>query len=221
MTAHAYRSLDAAKIAYANAELLRPADHRWPYLLGHIHRREGEPEKARAAFARAHRARSDDVPALVWLAEVEFTAGDLDAAQAHVDSVLDLDPDCLQAYLVDGRIAHAREDYKVAVEKLEHALRLDVRSKTIRYALGLAYRAAGDLERAEAAMSSSTRGQGHRDSPLMRDPVMRRMRSYNIGARTWVRRGNQAARRGQHDNAIGYFAMAIELDPDRKSFRAR
>jgi len=221
MWAHAYRFFDTARVAYANASLLRPADHRWPYLMGHLYKRLGDIDAARKAYTHAHRARPDDVPTLVWLAELELAEGNLDAAQGYADAALDLDPRCTQAHLIDGRIAYAREDYSGAIARLRQAQRYDLTSKKIRYALGLAYRAAGDLERAETLMARATGFDDGSDPPLMRDPVLRRMKSYNVGSQVLVRKGNAAAKRGHHDRALGFFEKALSQDPDRVTLRAR
>lgn len=221
MWAQSYRFLDTALVAYANAELLRPGDHRWPYLTGHLYSRNGDLEAAIAAFGRAHKSKPDDVPTLVWLAEQELEAGNLDAAEEHASLAIDLEPRCVKARFVEGRIAYAREDYPRAVEKLRQAMRLEMRSNTIRYALGLAYRAAGETEKAEAALSRSKVDRNRREPPLMRDPVLSRMTSHNVGARSWIRKGTEASRRGNREKAIEYFGRALAADPERPGLKTR
>ena len=159
--------LDAAEACYLNARTLDPGEFRWPYFLGHVHRRRGQTAKAAALFDQALRIRPDDVPALVWLAEVRLNLGQADAADSLFARALTLQSDSAPALFGLGRTALARQDPSQAVAYLEKALAVDRQASAIHYVLATAYRAIGDSSKAD--MHLRQRGD---TPPVMPDPLM-------------------------------------------------
>ena len=76
--------------------------------MAHVNRRLGNLDAAREGYARAHELRADDVPTMVWLAEIELEGGHMDEALEWARSALAVDPHCAHAMLIEGRVALAR-----------------------------------------------------------------------------------------------------------------
>jgi len=110
---------DAAESAFLNAYTLMPSDMRWPYYLGHIHRKRGNPAKAAAFLEETRTLQPDDVPTLVWLGSVYLEQGQPEAAEPPLTRALSLQPRAAAALFGLGKAALARKDYTRAVKYLE------------------------------------------------------------------------------------------------------
>lgn len=150
MLMHAAEYYDVAEPAYLNAELLQPADMRWPYYLGHLYTSEGESGKAIDAFNRVIALRPDDVPALVRLGRLHLEEGEPDRAEPLFTRAASGRTRLLAPVAGLGQTALARGDYARAARLLEEALTIDPRATSLHSPLALAYRGLGDQARAEA-----------------------------------------------------------------------
>ena len=117
----AHLMLDAAAVCYRNAVALDRGDYRWPYYLGHLLQRTGPLGDAEAAYARALSLVPDSALIRLRLGQVELELGRLPAAESHLEQAL-TEPGLRGAAWFDlGRIAYARGDPALAVERLRKA----------------------------------------------------------------------------------------------------
>ena len=198
----------AALPYFTNAQILAPADLRWPYYLAHVHRLESNLSQAAAFFAQPLQLQPDNVPALVWLAAVDVDLGRWETAEPLLNKALMLQPDSAATLYWLGRVALARGDYRAAVTRLEQGLALDKGRSTLQYQLAVAYRGLGDVTKAEGFARNSGVRQIEPD-----DPLLRRIDEILDSASAHENRGNQALEAGQLTEAAAEFKRAIELEP--------
>ena len=209
---------DAAQPCFEEAARRAPDEGRWPYYLGHLHRKIGNLREATEHLETARRllGDGDTVAPLVWLGIVHLAQGNAAAAQPLFQEALERDPDALSARFGLGRAALQTQDYERAVELLEDVLQRDPAAGAVHYPLGRAYRALGDAERAE--MHLAQRGGGLLEPA---DPLMDELDNQIESARAYERRGNAALDREDWTTAADYFRRGLELDPDHPSLRHR
>jgi tetratricopeptide (TPR) repeat protein len=198
----------AAEAAFANAQTLQPADRRWPYYLGHVFRSENDTARAVAAFEQSLQLAPDDVPTMVWLAELRLAGGQAAAAKVHLTKARGLaarEPAVLYGL---GRVALETQDYAQAVAYLEDALTLAPGASRVRYPLALAYRGLGDRAKAEAQL----RQRGETDLPPT-DPLMAELGGLLQNAAAFETRGAQAMADRQWPEAVTSLKKAVELSP--------
>lgn len=206
--------LDAAAASLFNAQTLAAGDMRWPYLLGHALRMQGETPRAIPFFERALQLQPDHLPALVWLATAHIDRGEPDAAEALLAKALALQPDAVAVVFGLGRAALARRDYPRAVEHFEKALSLDPRAAPVHYPLAMAYRGLGDQARAEAHLRLRAPGAINPPDPLVEQlgALVRTVTSYEID-------GVRALDARRWDEAAAHFRKGIAIAPADASLR--
>lgn len=93
--------------------------------IGLQHLQAGELDRADTAL-RAHLARSpEDIDALMWLAELQFQSGQIDAAGELVDQVITLRPGYAPAYHALARYRYLKKDFDASEGALHKAIELD------------------------------------------------------------------------------------------------
>ena len=200
---------DAAEACLRNAEQLAPADMRWPYYLGHVYRYRSEPAKATPFFERALALAPDDVPGLVWLAEMNLAQNRPDAAEQPLRKAQSLDSASGAALYGLGRVALAKQDYAGAVKYLESALTNSPQATRLHYPLALAYRGLGNRAKAEEHL----RLRGDVDLPPA-DPLLAEISGLLQNAAAYEARGSQALGARQWPEAIENLKKAAELAPN-------
>jgi tetratricopeptide (TPR) repeat protein len=205
---------DAAQASLDNASLLAPTEMRWPYYLGHVFRLENDPAKAVHAFERAMAIKGDDVPTLVWLAEMHLTLNEPQAAEAPLVKARTLQPDAAAVLYGLGRVALARHNYAEAVSDLERALAVAPRATRVHYPLSMAYRGLGKKDQADAHLR--LRGDGEL-TPA--DPLMGELADLLQNASAFEARGSKALEDKQWNEAVAQLSKAIALAPDNASTR--
>lgn len=206
---------DAAEAAFLNAQALAASDARWPYYLGHVHRRRNDPLKAVAAFAQARALEPQNVSTLVWIGEMQLGAGQTGPAAASLEEALAREPHHPRAIAALGRVALARRDYTVAAARLEEALRLAPNATALYYPLSLAYRALGNAPKAEAHL----RQRGISDV-VMFDPLMDEATAALNSAMAYDDRSRLALARGDWTVAATQARRGLELVGDNSTLRA-
>lgn len=205
---------DLAEPFVLNARTLAPTDHRWPYYLAHIYRMRGLLPQAMEAFNETLARRPDEVAALVWLGEMQLTAGQPDAAEALFGKALALEPQLQAARFGLGRAALAKKDHRAAVDHLEAALALNREAVNIHYPLAMAYRGLGEVGKAEAHL----RRQGKFEI-LPSDPLMQELRTLLESAISYELQGTRELNSGHFTEAAGHFRRGLTLDPSSASLR--
>lgn len=200
---------DAAERSLRNAAQLAPDDMRWPYFLGHVFRHKSDPAGAVPFFEQALERAPNDVPSLVWLAEMHLAQNQADAAEEPLKKAQSLDASNGAVRYGLGRVALAKQDYATAVKELEDALALGPQATRLHYPLALAYRGLGDRAKAEEHLK--LRG----DVDLLPwDPLLAEVSSLLQNAAAYEARGSQALGARQWPEAIANLTKASELAPN-------
>ena len=212
----ATESFGDAETCFLNALALNPADTRWGYYLAHAYRLQGESQQASNYFERTLQTRPDDIAALVWLGTVYLDQGRPVEAEPLFSRALALDARVAAAHVGLGRVALAARDYAGAIEHFEAALALDRGATSVHYSLATAYRAAGQIEQADAHLRQRGPGQIGPPDPLMQE-VVDRLRS----PVTFESRGDRALARGEFSTAVAAFRTGLELAPENLALRQK
>jgi tetratricopeptide (TPR) repeat protein len=212
----AAESVAAAKPYFLRAAELDPAESRWPYYLGHLHRMQGDIESAANYFARTLALGADNVPALVWLGNVYLDQGQPARAAPLYERALNQQPALFAALFGLGRVELVRGSYSKAAEYLEAALRAEPRASAVHYPLAVAYRQLGRLAEAE----SHLRRRGE-DQPAPPDPLMQEVAGLLESSVVFEQRGDRALARGDPAAAVIAFRRGVELSPDRAALKQK
>jgi tetratricopeptide (TPR) repeat protein len=205
---------DAAEPCFLNAQELVPGDMRWPYYLGHLYARRGQPARSAAAFERALQLQPADVATLVRLGGSYLDQGRPADAEPLFARAVSLQPRLGSALLGLGRVALARQDYGRAVEYLEQVLSVNPQASVVHYPLAMAYRGLGDLTKAE----SHVRLQGQIQADTL-DPLMQEIGELLQSAMAYDGRGERALAGGQWAAAADDFRRGMALAPDNPTLR--
>ena len=205
---------DEAILCYRHAEALQPGDARWSYLRAHANLRKGDRAAAAQALEHTLSVQPDYVPALIWLGDTYLDLGQVDQAQAVFSRALTRQPNSAPALFGAGRAALAHRSYDEAVRHLEQALRVDPRATVIHYPLAMAYRGAGQREKADALLQR--RGTTAPDLP---DPMLQEADVVLDSGVAHEALGMQALRRQDWAGAIQAFKRGLEFAPDDASLR--
>jgi len=208
MLLHAGEYYEAAEPAYLNAEDLTPTDARWPYLLGHLHKSRGEPDKALTDFTRALELKPDDVPTLIWLGRLYLDRGEPAKAQPLFERAQSVRPDVVAGIVGLGQAALAQRDYARAASVLEEALRVHPTAASVHSPLAMAYRGLGDTAKAEAHLK-----EWKNTEVLVPDPVRQELDLLMESGLSFELRGVRALEAKDYKKAEEFFRKGIPLAP--------
>ncbi len=211
MTYHAHQLAQAAQAAYRNAQMLAPRDPRWPYLLGHAYQDAAQTEQAIPAFEAALALNPTDRAMLHSLGKAALQRGELDKAQAAFEKLLDARDSRAAALAGLGLIALARNDPRAAAAKLEEALQLAPGAARLRQPLASAWRAAGERDKAQAALRGFSPDA---PDPGVPDPLARALADKAATSRALVQRGQRYGSQGRYDLAAQAFEAAAQSQPN-------
>lgn len=204
-----YDLVDVAEPALVNAAALAPEEHPWHYYLGVLYQREGRWDEARERLGRAVEILPRDLPSHLRLAQVLLDSGRTEEAEREFRAVLEIDSGTAAAEVGLGRIAYDRGRVDEAIERLGRALALQPDADSIHHRLGLAYRQAGDLEKAREHLAKN------RSEPVtFPDPLVDGLSAFLRGSAIHFKRGNRALEKGLVDLAIEQYRKAAEIAPD-------
>ncbi len=204
--------------ALMNARTLLPQDMRWPYYLGHLHKRTGSLTNTIAAFEQARRLSPDHVPTLVWLGDAYLSLGDTGTAASLFARAGALDGRSAAARFGQGRVALQRQDFRGAADHFEAALVLDPGAESVHYPLAMAYRGAGDQERARTHFALRRRGDIE-VAPV--DPLMQEVDDLVESPVAFELRGIRALDGKDWEGAALQFRRGVEMAPGNASLRHR
>lgn len=200
---------------FEQASDLAPEEFEWPYMLGHARRQRGELAAAAEAFGRALHLDALNLPARLWLAEVEMMRERLAEAEAAFEAARDQAPHCGQAWTGLGRIALSRRRHALAEELLRQALEYQPESPPARYALAMALRGSGRVDEARRELDR-LRGQDHsRIITCFEDPLIQRAKRRQTGSRAHEARALRARQAGRLETALVELAAAVRANPNR------
>lgn len=204
----AYALLVPAEACYRNAHHLLPKEFSWAYLLGIICQQTDRAADAIAYYQLARRLRPDYVAALVHLGNLYLERHQLDEARAAFKEALTLDGKTAAAAYGLGQAALSARQYADAARYFEQALGLLPEANRIHYALALAYRGLGNLEKAEAHFAR----QGAVGARVA-DPLVERLEELRQGERLHLLRGRVAFAARRYGEAAEAFQKAVAANP--------
>lgn len=194
---------------FRNAMRLAPDDYRWPYYLAAHQTYEGEFEEAEDLLRLVERLRPEDAPTHIRLGDLLVDRGELDEAKKHYQIARTLDPDNAGVFAGLGRVAQKEEEHELAIELIGRALELRPEANSLHHVLGLSYRALGDRERARAEMAKNKH-----ERLKLHDPLIDALALENLSSEARFQAGNDAMRRGDMEDAAGFFEAFLQIKPD-------
>lgn len=199
----------SAAAALRNAEALDANDPRWPYFLAIHDIFEGHLEDAVAALDRMLLLAPGDLAARFRRADALLDLNRIDEAEAEYGRILSLDSDHSAAHFGLGRVAFERDDLAGAIERFRTALGGQPEGSVVHHHIGLALRRLG---RREEAMDELSRNEHVRVA--FPDPLFTSLQRLNVSREAYFKRGTQAMRRGDLQEALVAFQGADEALPN-------
>ncbi len=212
MVYQAWQFQELARATYWNARQLDPDDYRWPYYLAVYYEEAGEFDSAINHYRKSLALKSDYANSWLRLAEVSLEAAAVDDAEQAYLEALNLDQEMAAAIAGLGTVAMRREQYDVAIDRFESALKLQPEASQLHYRLALAYRHTGDLGRARAHLEK----RGER-IPSQPDPVIELMKARTKPSSHFSDAARQAFEKGNYQRAISGYRLAVDIDPTNVS----
>ncbi|MCI0485889.1 MAG: tetratricopeptide repeat protein, partial [Blastocatellia bacterium] len=206
---HAYSLASPAEQCYLNAHRLAPGDFRWAYLLGNICQKEGRAEEALNYYKLARKLRPDYLAVPVNVGNIYLARNRLEEARASFQEALSLDAKCAAAQYGLGQAALSARNYAQAVEHLNQALAQVPDANRIHYALAMAYRGSGEIEKAKAHLAK----QGL-VGVRVPDPLVDGLQELIKGERVHLLRGRLAFGAQRFSEAADEFRKAVAAKPD-------
>ncbi len=205
---HAYTFLLAASACYANARQLAPRDYRWTYLLGSLALQARRDDEALAAFQLVQTLQPAYLAAWVNAGNLYLQQNRLDEAQAAFTAAVTRDQRCAAAHYGLGQVALSRRAYQTAVDRFERALAAAPDAHRIHYALAMAQRGLGNLEKAAAHLK--LQGQvGVRAA----DPLLDGLPDFVRGERWHVLQARRAFDAQRYAEAAAAYRLALAANP--------
>ncbi len=211
---HAYDLMDSATACYLNAHRLAPSDFRWAYYLASAYQGTGHGNDAVDTYNKALELQPNDLPSMVHLGDVHLEQNRVDKAEKLFRKALSIDGSCAACLTGLGQVAMSGRDFTTAAEHFEAALSLIPEANRLHYLLAMAYRGAGETEKARAHLARS--GPVGTRAP---DPLLEELTQLTQGERAHLLRGRLAFRFGHYKEASIEFKKAVDADPT--SYRAR
>ena len=217
MLYHAHRLRFLARDAYARA-LADAETARWRYLHGITLAELGEIERAVADFRAVTEVDDGNMPAWYRLGVALLLTGDLDGAQAALESARSLDEDSALVLASLADVASARAEHRTALGLLTRAFELEPEAGQLAFKLARTYRALGD---ARGAARWLARSPDNRLAPNIDDPVLLEVAQMSRSARFYEIAADWALGRGDLPAAIDALRSAAALAPDDASVVAK
>ena len=198
-----------AAAALRNAEALDSNDARWPYFLAIHDIFEGHLEDAVAALNRVLVLSPNDLAARIRRADTLLDLNRIDEAETEYRRILGLDSNHSAAHFGLGRVAFERDDLAGAIGRFRAALGGQPEGSVVHHHIGLALRRLG--RRDEAADELSRNEHVRVAFP---DPLFTSLERLNVSREAFFKRGTQAMRRGDLQEALAAFQGADEALPN-------
>lgn len=204
-----YGFFESAGPAFELARDTTPEDPRWHYYLGAIAHQERQLDKAKAHLTDVLTRRPGDIATRIRLGQIALEQDRIDEASTIFGQLAEQNPRLAVAHHGSAQVAEAAGNYALAAERYEQALALQPEATALHYPLALAYRQAGDLDRARIHLAA--RGAGEIQFP---DPLITSLSQENVGSAPLVAAANKAMSESDFETAIALFRSALERTPD-------
>jgi tetratricopeptide (TPR) repeat protein len=171
-----------------------------------------------------------------------YSGGKVDAAEATLARALAANPDHVKSLILKGVIHNARQRYDKAIEKFDHALRIEPSNALAFGNRGIAQRNKGQTRAAVADLSRALQLLGGADVSFLKQRAIayrvlemypEALDDYNSAiaaapdgktsphalAEMLYQRSRVYMRLDEHVNRLADLADALKLDPDNKAYR--
>ncbi|MCK5055068.1 MAG: tetratricopeptide repeat protein [Candidatus Aminicenantes bacterium] len=210
---HAYELTEAAGACYRNALALDPANLEWRYSLGYLLQSVGQYSEALDLYQEVKTGGQNpplDYLVYIRIGECYRNLNQPDQAKGAIEAAFRIDPEGPAVLARLGEIALPEKRYDDAIKYLVSALEKQPAANKLHYPLGMAYRGAGDMEKARFHMSKY--GMVDVQPP---DPVKTRFKKLVIGYHTHLLSGKMAFSAKRYTEAIEAFQKAIKADTEK------
>jgi tetratricopeptide (TPR) repeat protein len=209
---HAYDLTAAAEACYRNAQLLKPDEVRWPYLLAVLYEQAGRFSEAADSLERVLALPEKYYPALIRMANVALALERVDRAAASLAAAEKHAPGDSAFLAAVGHLAMARGRPQEAVVAFTGALAARPEATRLHYSLAMAYRALGqsDEARTHAALAGGT-------GVRAQDPILDAVLSLREGESAFIDQGLRAFRAGDFASAVTAFQRAVDASGGRNT----
>ena len=211
MTLHTYLLLEPAAVYYHRSRLLCPECFQWAHLHGLVLMELGHYPEATQAFEHALDRRPKDFWTRLRLAQLRVRADDLRSARLLYEAIVDDHRNNAEAHSELGQVLLQLGETELAAEKLERAVVLEPQLSAAHYSLALAYRKAGEPDRAEKHMALFEEYREHARPSA--DPLVIEVGRLNRTDRPRTARAKQLIKEGRISEAIAELEHAVEQDP--------
>lgn len=201
-----------AEVSYANARALSPDSFRWIYFAALLALDSGRLEQAADRLSQAARLNPGYRPLQLQVGRAWYEMNNIEQARPALQSAAEYPGLRAAALYYLGQIDLQQRDYRAAIDRFEAVLSLDGQATAVHYPLARAYRATGDIERAQAQLAL----QGSR-LPAMRDPLRQELEALRTGARPLFAAAMQAIEQGDYAAAVTSFQQGLQRDPENSN----
>lgn len=208
---HAYELSETAEACYRNALTLDPSNLEWQYSLGYLLQSVGRFSEALDLYQGMEISEQNlQLAYLVYIriGECYRSLNQPDQAKRTIEAAFRINPEGPAVLARLGEVAVAEKRYDDAIKYLVSALEKQPDANSLHYPLGMAYRGAGDMEKARYHLSK--RGMVGVQPP---DPVKSRLKKLVTGHWTHILAGRLAFSAGRYTEAVESFQKAIKADP--------
>ncbi len=203
----------SARTCYEQAVVLAPEEPRFRHLQAHARARLGDLAGAVDDLLAVAGLSETYVPAHVQRGQWLLELGRIDEASAEFERVLQLAPNHPGGWLGRARVHLRRGEATLAAGILERLL--EGREHPYLYQLlGLAYREAGELDRARRTLARAKPGAS---PPAWPDPWLAERDRYRRGLAAAVRRAESLLAEGRYDEAIALLERPLREEPTNEA----
>jgi len=211
MVLYANEQYEFAIPCFERAQVLAPAEARWPYFLGRTQSNVSSADRGMAALRRTLRLKPDYLPAQVLLAKALVEDGQTVEGRQLYEAILRAHPETAEAHYGLGRLDAAAGQADAAIEHLKKACALWPSFGAAHFALARAYRDRGLGDEAQAELQLYEKDK--LGWPAVPDPFMSALTALKGGAAARLDKGIQLAEAGQLQAAAEEHEAALQADP--------
>lgn len=210
---HAYEFTEAAEACYRNAIVLDASNLEWRYSLGYLLQTVGRFSDALDLYQGVKtEGQNPPLDYLVYIrtGECYRSLNQPDQAKRSIEAAFRINPEGPAVLARLGEVALAEKRYDDAVKYLVSALEKQPAADKLHYTLGMAYRGAGDMEKARLHMSKY--GMVDVQPP---DPLKKKLKELVKGYHTHLLSGKLAFSAKRYTEAVDAYRKAIAADPEK------
>lgn len=210
---HAYEFTEAAEACYRNAIVLDASNLEWRYSLGFLLQTVGRFSDALDHYQGVKTGGTNpplDYLVFIRTGECYRSLNQPDQAKRSFEAAFRINPEGPAVLARQGEAALAEKRYDDAIKYLVSALEKQPAADKLHYSLGLAYRGAGDMEKARFHMSKY--GMIDVQPP---DPLKTRLEKLKKGYHTHLLSGKLAFSAKRYTEAVDAYRKAIAADPEK------